>query len=160
MRITADVNAAQAAKAIQKVEGLNNRLLPVLQKELQRWLIQTAGYIKEQKLTGQVLHVRSGNLRSSITPSTVLNQAGVMTGNIQAGFGNKSIIYARIHELGGVILPRKVDALKFKTDDGAWHTVKRVVMPARPYMRPAAEERRPLLLAQITEAIQAYIRGN
>lgn len=160
MRVTASIDGVQAAKAVRKVEELNSRLLPVLQKELQRWLIQTAGYIKEQKLTGQVLHIQTGNLRSSITPSTVLNQAGIMTGNIQAGFGNKSIVYARIHELGGIILPRRADALKFQTADGAWHTVKRVVIPARPYMRPAAEERKPVLLAQVNEAVQRYIGGN
>lgn len=50
-----------------------------------------------------------------------------------------NVVYAAIHEFGGVIVPRHAAALVFRTKDGMWHTVKRVVMPARPYMRPAID---------------------
>lgn len=130
-----------------------------LEMAMRRWLLETAGYIKEEKLTGQVLHVVSGNLRSSITATPIVNRGGLLKASLQAGFGNKSIVYARIHELGGVILPKTAAALRFKTADGAWHTVKKVVIPARPYMRPSAEERTPLLVEQLQTAINRYING-
>lgn len=49
-------------------------------------------------------------------------------------------VYARIQELGGVIHATNAAALHFQTDDGQWHTVKAVTIPARPYLRPAADD--------------------
>jgi phage gpG-like protein len=43
------------------------------------------------------------------------------------------MIYAAIHQLGGEIRPKNAKALKFFSG-GRWWTVKKVTMPARPYM--------------------------
>lgn len=118
MQVTATLNMAQAAKAIGKVRGVGTTLVSQLANVLHNWGLATTAYIKESKLTGQVLNVRSGNLRSSITAQPVINRGGILTESLQAGFGNKSIVYARIHELGGVILPKTASALRFKTSDG------------------------------------------
>lgn len=48
-------------------------------------------------------------------------------------------VYARIQELGGVIRATNAEALVFEID-GHFVQVKAVTIPARPYLRPAADE--------------------
>lgn len=57
-----------------------------------------------------------------------------------AEWGSYGIVYARIHEYGGVILATNGPYLVFQTADGAWHSVPMVTMPARPYIRPAIDQ--------------------
>ena len=42
--------------------------------------------------------------------------------------------YARIHQLGGVIVPKKAKKLVFKGHDGTTRAVDKVTIPARPYL--------------------------
>lgn len=57
-----------------------------------------------------------------------------------ASVGPRGVVYARIHEFGGLIKAKGDKYLTFRTKDGAWHKVKTVQMPARPYLRPAFDE--------------------
>jgi len=70
----------------------------------QRTLLQGAilleGYIKGQKLSGQVLHVRSGRLRASMA-----HQVAQEGQDLVARIG-PHVVYARILELGGTITAR------------------------------------------------------
>lgn len=68
-----------------------------------------------------------------------------------------NIVYAAIHEFGGIIKPRTKKALTFKTKDGRWHTVQRVVMPARPYMRPAVQKSAAKIEAALKAALGAHL---
>jgi phage gpG-like protein len=69
--------------------------------------------------------------------------------------------YALIHQLGGEIEPRSAKALRFKSG-GKWWTVKKVTMPARPYlpvrsggtiMPAAAEEASGAALDEMTAGL-------
>jgi len=80
-------------------------------------------------------HVLSGMLRNSIDYQMVDGETSRV--GVQVGPANK---YALIHELGGDIFPKRAKALRFKTADGKWHTVKHVRIPSRPYLRPALDE--------------------
>ena len=67
--------------------------------------------------------------------------------------GNRGVIgstlpYARIHEQGGVIVPKKAKWLVFKTADG-WRTAMKVTIPARPFLAPALKDARPAVLSII-----------
>lgn len=68
------------------------------------------------------------------------------------------VVYARIHELGGVIHATNGPYLTFQTDDGSWHSVPAVTIPARPYLRPAIDEHQKEIVdamsAVLTEAIE------
>lgn len=68
------------------------------------------------------------------------------------------VVYARIQELGGVINAVH-GALIFQTDDGEWHTVKAVTIPARPYLRPAADEDKDDIFKAVSEILQQAIEG-
>lgn len=82
---------------------------------------------------GQTLR-DTGLLQSSITftPDRTGLDFGVIGSNLK---------YARIHQYGGVIRPKKAKALTFALADGTFVKVKKVVMPARPYIGLSAADR-------------------
>lgn len=90
------------------------------------------------------------------------NQTGVLEGSYKiaefaradgAGvvgtWGSTDVRYALIQELGGVIVPVRAQALKFRLPDGSFRIVKSVTIPARPTLRPAADAIYPKLAGNI-----------
>lgn len=93
------------------------------------------------------------------------NQTGILEGGIDivdyaqeigtevAGvWGVQDVLYARIHELGGVIRPVNAKALAIPQPDGGVVFVQSVTIPARPYLRPAADREYPKLGRRIQRA--------
>lgn len=76
------------------------------------------------------LEGRSGHLRRSITHS--VSEAHAEVGS--------NVVYARIHEYGGVITPVSGEFLRFENQEGEEVFVRSVTLPPRPYLRPALEE--------------------
>jgi HK97 gp10 family phage protein len=68
--------------------------------------------------------------------------------------GSFGVIYNKIQEFGGVIKARTAKALHFQVD-GQWFMKKSVVIPARPYLRPAVDNHMP----EIKDAISDALRG-
>lgn len=69
-------------------------------------------------------------------------------------------IYARIQELGGVIRATNAGSLRFQTDDGVWHSVKAVTIPARPFLRPAADENQKDIFGAVAIVLHEFITGS
>lgn len=99
------------------------------------------------------------------------NQTATLEGDIQVAevaradgagvvgtWGVRKNDYALIQELGGVIVPVRAKALKFKLPDGSFRIVKSVTIPARPYLRPAADANYPMLARKIREAFEELTR--
>lgn len=62
------------------------------------------------------------------------------------------LIYARIHQMGGDILPKNGKALKFWWEKGGhveFAVVRKVTMPARPYLGLSDENRQEIIEATI-----------
>jgi phage gpG-like protein len=79
------------------------------------------------------LKARTGNLRRKI-------ESGVnVKGNNIIGWIGSNLIYAQIHELGGIIKPRTKQYLRFQIE-GFWKTVKQVIIPQRPFIEPGITE--------------------
>lgn len=76
----------------------------------------------------------SGNLLGSITQAYDNHQAIVGTNSL----------YARIHNYGGVITPKKGQYLKFKIGD-RWVQVKKVEIPQREFMKLTPEDEQDLI---------------
>lgn len=74
---------------------------------------------------------------------------------VKGTWGSRDVRYARIHEEGGEIVPVKAQALHFRLPDGTFATVKKVTIPARPYLRPAADVHYPSLGKRIRHALAA-----
>ena len=75
------------------------------------------------------LKARSGHLRRSIKSGANRNK----------GWLSNDVVYAGIHEYGGTIKPKGGGYLKFKIGD-QFVSVKEVVIPARPFLKPAIED--------------------
>jgi phage gpG-like protein len=105
--------------------------------------------ITKEKLSGPVLHRRSSRLFTSIG-SDVKGSGRDTVGR----FGvtkhpqGKPVVYAAIHEFGGIIRPKRKKWLRFKTKDGRWHTVKEVTMPMRSYIRSTAKEKKSWIVGR------------
>ena len=67
---------------------------------------------------------------------TVVSKATDTRAEVDVG---PTVIYGRIHELGGIILPVHAKMLSW-VDNGKRIFAKRVQIPARPYLRPAVDE--------------------
>ena len=61
-------------------------------------------------------------------------------------------VYARIHEFGGTIVPRRAKYLTFRVD-GRLVRTKKVTIPARPYMKPAVTEHEGAIISAMQAAI-------
>jgi HK97 gp10 family phage protein len=117
--------------------------------------------VQAEKLTGQVLRVRTGSLRSSI--HTQVSAAG---DQVAASVGT-NIRYARIHEYGGTIpahtvTPKSARALAFfwKGEQRFFRRVEipAVTMPERSFLRSALREMTPRIEAGLKEAVAEALR--
>ena len=90
---------------------------------------------------------RTGTLEGSISIIDFATQHGR---GYRGEWGSKDVRYALIHELGGRIVPVRGKFLKFRVD-GNFVSVTSVTIPARPYLRPAADVIYPQLAENINE---------
>ena len=68
-----------------------------------------------------------------------------------------NLVYAAIHEFGGVIYAKKAPALVFQTEDDEWHRVDSVTIPPRPYLRPAWDEKIDAAVKEVGVALGKLI---
>lgn len=97
---------------------------------------------------------RTGNLASNW--ETVLDDVGEMRAE---GHTGPLSVYARIQELGGVIRATNAPALRFQAEDGNWVVVKAVTIPARPYLRPAADTNKDSIMGAVGVILNQLIEG-
>lgn len=72
-------------------------------------------------------------------------------------FIGSNLIYARIHQFGGIIKPKKGTRLRFKGANGKWCAPKEVTITARPYLGMSKEdwlEVRATITAFMTKAMR------
>jgi len=106
-------------------------------------------------------------VRQAKSNHTWNNQTGILEGSIKVAefardegpgvvgtWGSTDVRYALIHELGGVIVPVRAKALAIPQADGSVRFVKSVTIPARPYLRPAADAIYPKLAGNIKAAFE------
>jgi len=155
IRIKGDKEMARKFK-----EGAK-RAQSTIYKSMQKITSFLAGYVKRQKLTGQVLRVRTGRLRNSITSKVEVK------GNEVIGRVGTNVEYGRIWELGGTIpaytiRPKRAMALKFEVA-GDVVFCKRVYQPARqvkarPYLQPSVKENMQKITKMLGDAYKALIQ--
>lgn len=133
-------------------DSLRGELRPVVERET----IALQRHVVEQKLTGQVLHVRTGTLRRSITYAMHEDASGI-TGTV-----GTNLDYAAIHEYGGTInipeiRPRRVKALHFYVGGAEVFAARTrphtVTMPERSFLRSSLKERAEAFQAAVRDAI-------
>lgn len=94
----------------------------------------------------------SGRLASSIA-SRVKGQGGTIVGEIFT----QRLVYARIHEFGGVIVPRRAPFLVFRGREGNLVFTKKVTIPARPYIGRALDDFTQIITDELGDAFKASV---
>lgn len=91
--------------------------------------------------------IRSGRLARSLR-ARVHQRGDRLVGELSS-----DLPYAGVQEYGAVIQARKARYLKFRVQ-GRWVQARRVVIPARPYLRPALEEAQRVLEDYLFQALE------
>jgi phage gpG-like protein len=95
---------------------------------------------------------RTGRLAGSVKP-----KAAVLVGDGRAESSvAPHMVYARIQQNGGVIVPVRAKALRWKDKNGV-HFARKVKLPARPYMVMTDERRREVRSAAVA-AVERVVR--
>lgn len=94
-----------------------------------------------------------GALVNSITVGT-LNASDM---RVEKAVG-PTVIYGRIHELGGVVEAKNAPYLVFQVN-GKWVKTKKVTIPARPYLRPAVDENEQQIMDAVAENLRIEIEA-
>ena len=156
------VQITGAAQVIERLGALPEKVRLAAKSSLDLWALELASYIKADKLSGQVLNRRSGNLSSSVFPSKSETSTSV-SGGARAGL---DVPYAKIHEYGGLIPAHQVVAINAKalafTVGGVMRFAKSVQipdvqMPERSYMRSSLREKAPDGIAELRAAVKESI---
>jgi hypothetical protein len=171
-------NADAVAAALDARPGLEE-----LRRGMQRGMIALARYIGTEKLSGQVLHVRTGTGRRVVVGSakSVVNGLQV-TGSVSNDPSTKYLQYqndgAHIPEVTGklMVFPvgvgkgmggKKIRSGRLRAALGGATYSRNVFtmrhkafdLPARSFMRSGLEEMRWQIYAELQEALQRWIAG-
>jgi HK97 gp10 family phage protein len=138
-----------AGDAIKRLQ----RAGQIAKKAIMRATRKAASRVQRQAKVNvrQVLNTTgqsTGTLSRSITTADVPGELAMAVGS--------GVIYARIHEFGGVIKPVHAERLAWRTPDGAWRTAMTVTIPKRPYLAPAMDAVRSDIEGDFA-AVAAYI---
>jgi hypothetical protein len=149
------------------VDALKRRPLEIvnaIENRLNIILLQLSRYIVTQKLSGQVLHRRSGMLSNAVHVNPARVEGATIRGEVTAA-GSPASLYGRVHETGGNaaydIFSVRARALRFVSGAGETVFAKHVRHPAammRPFMRPSLQENEASIREQLQQAIDAELQ--
>lgn len=158
IEITGKVVGAEAVTA--RLLGAGERVRESIRKEIARLTIEAQSDVK-RKLSGEVLNVRTGRLRRSIT-QTVRVERDAIVGRV-----GTNVEYGRAWEQGFTVRARVIEAINKKALywPGARHPVRSVFQPerkvgARPFLKPALDAKRSAIRDRITAATVRGIKAS
>jgi hypothetical protein len=117
------------------------------------------------KLSGEVLKVKTGALRSSVTVQGPVVEGGIIRGSVGIPEG-PTHGYAMIHTLGTggrayEVMSVKAKALAWATGEGKMAFARRVMhptIPAKPFVHPALEESREEIIRELGQAVADVLK--
>jgi len=131
-----------------KLKKTTDRMSKNMDKGLVQAAILLQGSIKKDFLSGQVLNVRTNRLRSSVTYT---NPEGSPGGRfLKVGTNVK---YAPIHEYGATIVPKTAKVLRFNIPGVGWRSAHKVIIPPRPFMKPALKDNSDKIVRIIQKSV-------
>lgn len=166
------ISLVGARELVTRLEGTTPAVHAALLKKVTVLSIQLQGQVVRQKLSGQVLNVRSGALRRSITQAVDDKGSAGVYGRV---FSAGDVKYAGIHEFGGVIkhpggtkffIDRATGRAKFisnNSEAAAWaypetraHDIK---MPERSFLRSSLGDMEGRIVSGLKEAVVGALRA-
>lgn len=148
-----------ASQVEQYLASKGQIIIAALRDELTAETVNLLSYIKDDKLSGQILNQRTGNLKNSGF-TEVVETPDTMTGNVSFG---ATVPYAAIHNYGGDIdIPEVTGKLMVFERGGETiftrsHKAFTVRMPERNYMESSLEEKQPEILAGLQGAVDGVV---
>lgn len=146
-------------ETIAKLGQLTERGKAALRVSVQRLTLQLLAKVKADKLSGQVLNVRTGRLRRSINQRVTQDAKGIF------GKVGTPVKYGRAHELGETVTVKAhlrlvKEAFGRKLRSPVWTNVKAhtVKYPERSFLRSALKETEPEIRAELRNALRAEAR--
>lgn len=133
-----------------KLKVMPEKMNRSLTKAITILTIELKNYIVKDKLTNNVLNVRTGNLRRSIQ-QVVNSQPDNVTGEV---FSAGDVKYAAIHEFGGTIKSRLGTGEGKPKPNGK----ATIVMPERSYMRSSLKEFQTRIQSRLSIAVNEGIK--
>ncbi len=162
MALGVSVRVTGLEQALRRFSGLGPALHAALRQTVERETIALQRLVVEGKLSGQVLNVRTGTLRRSITYRIEEDAVGIR------GTVGTNLRYAAIHEFGGTIhvpeiRPRVKKALHFYVGGAEVFAMRArahdVRMPERSFLRSSLAERREAFVAAVRATIARIVGG-
>jgi phage gpG-like protein len=141
-----------------RLDAMPGRLHEGLARAVTRLGLELQRKVQEEKLSGQVLKVRTGSLRSSINTEITDTPAA-----ITASVGT-NIKYAKAHEFGvdhpWLITAKARRALRFEIGGRVIFrkSVRHQPLPERSFLRSALKDSAPAIEAGLRQAVAAAIR--
>lgn len=143
----------------EAIKGLESMSNPVERKKIGTQALLAGGLTieKHAKLNADKHKLRkTGNLINSI--STV---AHIFESDPVVTVGTRGIVYAAIHEFGGVIRAKRAKFLSWIDEKtGERRFAKSVTIPARPYLRPAVDEHKDEIGKEITATLEDLLKDS
>jgi phage gpG-like protein len=157
--ITAEI--IQGKNVPKQLRERGERFESAVAQTVLRLAIKMQGLVK-QKLSDDVLKVKSGRLRRSINYS-ISNQ-----GNLTTAIVGTNVVYAAIHEFGGsipahTVFPKTRQALKFSMDGkivfAKRANVPTIKMPKRSFLQSSLEQMTPEIRDTLIGTVNRVLRG-
>jgi HK97 gp10 family phage protein len=147
---------------IARFDAMPTKIRSALLRKVTALALMLEAKVKDEKLSGQVLNVRSGALRRSIF-NEVTDTATEVTGKVAS---SGDVKYAGIHEFGGTInipeITAKGKALAFMMGGKqvffkkvAAHTI---TMPERSFMRSSLKDMEGQIREGLTQTVREAAR--
>jgi phage gpG-like protein len=147
---------------IEKFVRMGDKLVGDVAFAMAKEMRNLSNYVKSAKLSGQVLHNRTGNLRRSVFPFSYMESRTAVVGKVAVG---SEAPYGKIHEFGGSFVARR--NLKRPSHLVTRRGGERVMtgspfgihFPARPFMHTSLQERRMVIMAGLRNAVNKSVIG-
>lgn len=126
-----------------------------LKRGIGRAVLTLLRYVKASKLSDQVLRVRTGRLRRSITERVE------ESGSRVSGIVGTNVEYARVHEYGfkGTVSVREhLRKTKAGSTTVRAHT-RKVSLPERSFLRSSLRDLQPQIREEIERSLNRAVRG-
>lgn len=164
------INIDVTSNVEEALEGKAEALIAGVRAEMNHATVNLLGYIESEKLSGQVLHQRTGNLKAGGYTEVVPG-----TGGITGFVGFRGVKYAAIHNYGGSIdIPEVTGKLMVFSVKGGFrsslygyagdtvftmrHRAFTVHMPKRNYLESSATEQEPVIREGFRVAVAEAVK--
>lgn len=156
-----DASVTGDERVIASIRSQYQKVITNVEQSIGRLTLKLLTRVKVNKLSGQVLNVRTGRLRRSITYKVIKTPSRI------TGIVGTNVEYARIHELGfhgQVSVKAHLREIKKawgkditpRTVEVRTHS-RQVNLPAKSFLRSAMEEMTPEIIQTLQQSIRQGI---